>query len=58
MKEYKVRITETLQADVYVEAEDAQSAVEQAQANWKKQEYILDADNFKGVEFDIVNLEV
>lgn len=58
MKEFKVRITETLQADVYVEAEDAQSAVEQAQANWKKQEYILDAENFKGVEFDIVNLEV
>lgn len=58
MKEFKVRITETLQMDVYVEAEDAQSAVEQAQANWKKQEYILDADNFKGVEFDIVNLEV
>lgn len=58
MKEYKVRITETLQLDVYVEAEDAQSAIEQAQANWKKQEYILDADNFKGVEFSIVDLEV
>lgn len=58
MKEFKVRITETLQMDVYIEAEDSQSAVEQAQANWKKQEYILDADHFKGVEFSVVNLEV
>ena len=58
MKEFKVRITETLQTDVYIEAEDAQSAVEKAQTNWKKQEYILDAENFRGVEFDIVNLEV
>lgn len=58
MKEFKVRITETLQKDVYVEAKDAQSAVEQAKKNYKEQDYILDGDNFTGVEFEIVDLEV
>ena len=58
MKEYAVRITETLHKDVYIEAESEEQAVEQAKKNYKNQDYILDADNFKGVEFEIVNLEV
>lgn len=58
MKEFKVRITETLQLDVYIEAESEEKAIEQAKKNYDEQDYILDADHFKGVEFGVVNLEV
>lgn len=45
MKEYDVTITETLKMTVTVEAEQMVSD------NWRNQEYILDADNFTGVDF-------
>ena len=44
MKEYDVTITETLKMTVTVEAESQMDY-------WHNQDYILDADNFTGVDF-------
>jgi len=49
---FDVTITETLKMTVQVEAEDLLEAEQMVSANWHKQEYILDADNFTGVEFE------
>ena len=53
MKEYDVKIKETLEMTVTVEAESAAQAREIAEQNWKNQDYILDADHFKGVTFTV-----
>lgn len=53
MKEYAIRITETLAKTVIVEAENAAQARDIAERNWKNEEYILDADHFQGVTFTI-----
>ena len=52
MKHYKVRIAETLVMDVDVEAENAQEAEQIVSDRWRDSEYLLDADNFAGVEFE------
>ena len=52
MKEFDVKITETLEKDVTVTAnsrEEAEDAVKKAYYN---SEYVLDAENFTGVQFD------
>jgi hypothetical protein len=54
MQPFKVTITETLKLTVEVEAKDRHDAEQIVSDNWKKSEYILDADNFYGVEFEIV----
>lgn len=36
---------------VTVEAESQMEAEQMVSDNWRKQEYILDADNFTGVDF-------
>jgi hypothetical protein len=51
MKTYTVTITETLQAEVEIEASSRYEAERIAERNWKDCEYILDADHFKGVKF-------
>ena len=51
MKNYDVTIHENLKMKVSVEAESAQKAEEIVKDRWKAGEYILDADNFTGVEF-------
>ncbi len=51
MKEYEIKITETLGMTVTVEAANAAQAREIAERNWKDGDYILDADHFKGVTF-------
>lgn len=51
MKEYDVVIKETLSMTVTVEADSAAQAREIAERNWKNEDYILDADHFKGVTF-------
>lgn len=51
MKEYDVTITETLNMTVTVEAESQLEAEQMVSDNWSNQEYILDADNFTGVDF-------
>ena len=52
-KEYKVLITETLQKTVIVEAETESEAHTRVSDAWKNAEYILDSDNFQGVEFHV-----
>ena len=52
LREFEVRITETLQKTVVVEACDRQEAKQIVSDNWKNSEYILDADSFVGVEFE------
>lgn len=51
MKNYDVTINENLKMKVTVEAESAQEAEEIVRNRWKAGDYILDADNFTGVEF-------
>ncbi|MDD4509305.1 MAG: DpnD/PcfM family protein [Oscillospiraceae bacterium] len=51
MKEYDVAITETLKMTVTVEADSPEEAEQKASDNWHNSEYILDADNFTGVDF-------
>lgn len=51
MKEYDVKITETLEKMVTVEAESRDAAEEQVKTAYYNSEYILDAENFTGVEF-------
>jgi hypothetical protein len=53
MKNYQVKITETLSMTVTVEAENAMEARDIAERNWKNSEYILDADHFQGVTFTL-----
>ena len=49
MKEHTVIITETLQKEVVVEAKTRQDATEIVREQWKNGDYILDAEDFKGV---------
>ena len=51
MKKYKVTITETLQMEVEVEADNPVQAEQIVKDNYHACEYILDADHFKGVDF-------
>ena len=53
-KLFKVTITETSKMVVEVEAKDRQEAEQIVSDNWRNSEYILDADNFIGVEFNAV----
>jgi len=51
MKKYKVTITETLQMEVEVKAPSREEACDKIERKWKNSEYILDAENFMGVDF-------
>ena len=51
MKEYDVKITETLEKTVTVEAKSRADAEEQVRTAYYNSEYILDSENFTGVEF-------
>ncbi|EGC03093.1 DpnD/PcfM family protein [Ruminococcus albus] len=55
MKEFNVIITETLRKVVTVEAETAEDAEEIVDAAWHNSEYILEAEDFDGVEFTVQN---
>ena len=57
MNVYHVRITEMLERTVEIEAEDKLSAEQTVSDNWRNGEYILDADNFTGVTFEIARVE-
>lgn len=50
MNEYKITITETLQKTVTVEAESREEAEQKVNDAWRRAEYILDAEDFQGVE--------
>ena len=51
MKEYDVKITETLEKTVTVQAENRDAAEEQVKTAYYNSEHILDAENVTGVEF-------
>ena len=51
MKEYDVKITETLEKTVTVQAENRDAAEEQVRTAYYNSEYILDSENFTGVVF-------
>lgn len=54
MKEFEICITETLKKKVIVTARNEKEAKEIVEKDWRKGEYILDADNFAGVSFEAV----
>lgn len=51
MKEFNVTITETLRKTVAVEADSPEDARRIVKEAWKNSMYILDAEDFIGVEF-------
>ncbi len=51
MKEFDIRIRETLETGVTVEAESAEAALRGVEQLWKDGDYILDADDFQDVDF-------
>lgn len=51
MKEFDVKITETLEKVVTVQAESQQEAEQKVSDAWKESEYILGAEDFVGAEF-------
>lgn len=53
MKEYDIKITETLEKTVTVEAASHEEAEEKVRQAYYDSEYILDSENFTGVEFSV-----
>lgn len=51
MKEYEVKITETLEKIVTVQAASRAEAEEKVEEAWHNSEYILDSENFVGAKF-------
>jgi len=51
MKTYQVTITEKLQMTVPVEASSRQEAERLVEQQYKRSDYVLNADHFTGVEF-------
>ncbi len=50
-KVYKIEIEETLQKVVEIEANSLDEAIDIAQNRYSNQEYILDYEDYKGVEY-------
>lgn len=48
---YKIEIEELLQRVVEIEAENVNEAIRIAKEKYRKEEYILDENDFKGVKF-------
>ena len=48
---YKIEIEELLQRVVEIEAENVNEAVRIAKEKYRKEEYVLDENDFKGVKF-------
>lgn len=51
MKEYDVKITEILERTVTVQASSKEEAEEKVNAAWSNSEYVLDSEDFVGVDF-------
>ena len=51
MKVFKVEIEEVLQHVYEIEAETLDKAIAIAEDRYHRQEYVLDAEDYKGVEF-------
>lgn len=56
MKEFEGVITETLRKSVKVFADSLEEAQQQVTDNWYRGEYILDADSFDSVNFEVTEL--
>ena len=56
-KTFEVTITETLKLTVEVKANSREEAEQFVSDRWHDSEYILDADNFVGVDFEAVQAE-
>ena len=50
-KEYEIEIEEVLQKVVKVKANSIDEALDIAEEKYRNQEYVLDSEDFKGVEF-------
>ena len=48
---YKIEIEELLQRVVEIEAENVNEAISKAKEKYRNEEYVLDENDFKGVEF-------
>ena len=55
MKEYDVKITETFEKTVTVQASSKEEAEEKVNAAWSNSEYVLDSEDFVGVDFKTEN---
>ena len=55
MKEYDIRITETLEKTITVKAPDKESALDMVQEGWEASEYVLDSEDFIDSDFDVVD---
>lgn len=51
MKEYDVKITETLEKTVTIQAASQAEAEEKVEEAWNNSEYVLDSENFVGAKF-------
>jgi len=51
MRDYQIKIKETLALTVTVEAENAAQAREIVEERYKDSEYILDSSHYEGVSF-------
>lgn len=60
MKKFAIKITETLEQVVIVEAENTYEALQLAEKNYKeeKEGYVLDYSNYTGVEFTPIDIKV
>ena len=48
---YKIEIEELLQRVVEIEAENVNEAISKPKEKYRNEEYVLDENDFKGVEF-------
>lgn len=54
MKKYRVEITETLQYQEVIEAENEQEAIRKIKEKYQSQDIILDESNHVSTEFDVL----
>lgn len=57
-KTYKIKIEETLQKVVEIQANSLNEAINIAQEKYRNEEYILNEDDYKGAEFSEYKDEV
>ena len=54
MKKYRIEITETLQYQEVIEAENEQEAIRNIKEKYQNQDIILDESNHVSTEFDVL----
>ena len=54
MNLYRVKITETLEMIVEIEAEDECEAEQTASDNWNDGDYVIDGEHFMGATFEVI----